>query len=204
MSKKTTEASQTENTAAEAKPAAVKPAGAPPQAQAPQPGAAADSPLTPEQIAELRAKAAKAEENWDKYVRAYADLENYRKRTARELQDVRRYANEDLLGRLIPVLDNLDAALSATGNAETASFESLKSGLGMVYSQFKGVLREAGLEEIDAAGKTFDPSLHEAVSQRETADVPEGQVVQQLRKGYKLKDRLIRPATVIVARKPAA
>jgi molecular chaperone GrpE len=73
----------------------------------------------------------------------------------------------------------------------------------MIQQQLKSALLETGLEEIDAAGKLFDPTLHEAVSQQETADVPEGHVVQQLRKGYKLRERLLRPATVIVAKSPA-
>jgi molecular chaperone GrpE len=74
----------------------------------------------------------------------------------------------------------------------------------MIHQQLRKVLQEAGLEEVDATGKPFDPNLHEAVSQQETADVPEGQVLQQLRMGYKLRDRLVRPATVVVAKKPAA
>ena len=72
----------------------------------------------------------------------------------------------------------------------------------MIQQQLKNALAETGLEEIDATGKPFDPTLHEAVSQQETADVPEGQVIQQLRKGYKLRERLLRPATVIVAKNP--
>ena len=74
----------------------------------------------------------------------------------------------------------------------------------MIQQQLKGILAETGLEEIDADGKPFDPMLHEAVSQLETADVPEGRVVRQIRKGYKLRDRLLRPAAVIVAKKPSA
>jgi molecular chaperone GrpE len=74
----------------------------------------------------------------------------------------------------------------------------------MTFQQFKSVLAEAGLEELDALGKPFDPNLHEAVSQQETPDAPEGQVVQQLRKGYKFRDRLLRPASVVVAKQPAA
>jgi molecular chaperone GrpE len=166
--------------------------------------AASAESLTPENIAELQSKAAKAEENWEKYVRAYADLENFRKRAARERQDAVRYANEALLEKLIPVVDNFEAALNAAGAADNAGLESLRTGVQMIASQLKGVLKETGIEEVDATGQTFDPSLHEAVSQQETADVAEGQVVQQLRKGYKLRDRLIRPATVVVARKPSA
>ena len=74
----------------------------------------------------------------------------------------------------------------------------------MVYNQLKSALTDAGLEEIDARGKPFDPNLHEAVSQQESADVPEGHVAQQIRKGYKYRQRLVRPAGVIVAKKPAA
>jgi molecular chaperone GrpE len=80
----------------------------------------------------------------------------------------------------------------------------LQAGIAMIQQQLKGVLAGAGLEEIDANGKPFDPMLHEAISQLETDDAPEGQVVQQIRKGYKLRDRLLRPAAVIVAKKPSA
>jgi molecular chaperone GrpE len=79
----------------------------------------------------------------------------------------------------------------------------LQSGIAMIQQQLKSALLETGLEEIDATGKPFDPMLHEAVSQQETTDAPEGHVLQQLRKGYKLRDRLLRPAAVIVAKKPA-
>jgi molecular chaperone GrpE len=78
------------------------------------------------------------------------------------------------------------------------------TGVNMIYQQLKSVLAEAGLEEIESQGKPFDPNIHEAVSQAESAEVPEGQVMQQLRKGYRLRERLLRPATVIVAKAPAA
>src|SRR5437016_13562403 len=160
-------------------------------------------PSTPDQIEELKAKAAKADEHWDRLVRTTADLENFKKRAARERQEAIRFANAALLEKLIPALDNFDMALAAASNTEGNSLESLKTGLTMVYNQLKAVLTEAGLEEIDASGRPFDPNLHEAVSQQETADVPEGQVLRQLRKGYKLRDRLIRPASVVVAKTPA-
>ena len=101
-------------------------------------------------------------------------------------------------------LDNFEMALAAAGSAEGASPEALKSGIAMVQQQLKSTLAEAGLEEVDASGQVFDPNLHEAVAQEESADVPEGRVLRQLRKGYRLRERLLRPATVIVARKPAA
>jgi molecular chaperone GrpE len=80
----------------------------------------------------------------------------------------------------------------------------LQAGINMVHQQLKSAMASAGLEEIEASGKPFDPNLHEAISQQETAEVPEGSVVQQVRKGYKLRDRLLRPASVVVAKKPAS
>lgn len=159
--------------------------------------------VTPEQLDELKNRAEKADENWERLLRITADFDNFKKRAAREKQDAIRYANEGLLEKLVPVLDNFDAALSAAQNTSTGAAQSLQTGVSMIFQQFKRALTEGGLEEVDAAGQKFDPNLHEAVSQQETADVPEGQVVQQLRKGYKLRDRLLRPATVVVAKKPA-
>ena len=174
----------------------------PPARVEPEPGAAEEIP--PARIEELKARAAKADEHWDRLLRITADLENYKKRAARERQDAIKFANESLLARLIPALDNFDMALAAANNAEGGSMDSLKTGITMVYNQLKAALQEAGLEEIDAANQPFDPKLHEAVSQQESAEVPEGHVLQQLRKGYRLRDRLLRPASVVVARKPAA
>jgi molecular chaperone GrpE len=160
--------------------------------------------ITPEQLAELKERAAKADEHWDRLLRTTADFENFKKRAAREKQDATKYANESLLQKLIPILDNFDMALSATQNAQTDAVQSLQTGVNMIYQQFRNAMAEAGLEEISAEGKPFDPNLHEAVSQKETDEVPEGNVVQQLRKGYKLRDRLLRPASVVVAKRPAA
>jgi molecular chaperone GrpE len=157
--------------------------------------------LAPEQLVQLLDKAAKADELRDQLLRTVADMDNLRKRAAREKQDAIRYANEAMLEKLIPVLDNFEAAVLATATAEGGSVDALKQGVTMILSQFKNVLADSGLEEIDAQGKPFDPNLHEAVSQQASKDVPEGQVLQQLRKGYKLKDRLLRPATVVVAKK---
>lgn len=162
------------------------------------------SPLTPEQIEDLKSRATKADENWERLLRTTADFENFKKRAAREKQDAIKFANESLIQKLIPLLDNFDMALAAVQNGQTgAASSSLQSGINMILQQFKSALTEAGLEEVDATGKPFDPNLHEAVSQQETAEVPEGHVVQQLRKGYKLRDRLLRPASVIIAKKPA-
>jgi molecular chaperone GrpE len=168
----------------------------------PETSAVVEAELTPEQVAELLARAEKADEHWDRLLRQTADFENYKKRAAREKQEATKYANESLLQKLIPIVDNFAAALAAS-SAQPGSTDSLQAGVNMIYTQLKSTLADAGLEEIDATNQMFDPNFHEAVSQQETNDVPEGQVVQQLRKGYKLRDRLIRPATVIVAKKPA-
>ena len=165
--------------------------------------AAAGLPFTPQAVAELKAQAAKAKEHWDLLLRTTADFDNFRKRAARERQDAVKFANESLLQKLIPVLDSFDMASAAAGASEGAA-QSLQAGVNMILSQLRSAVTEAGLEEIDATGKTFDPNFHEAVSQQETAAVPEGQVVRQLRRGYKLRERLLRPATVIVAKKPHA
>jgi molecular chaperone GrpE len=173
----------------------------------------APSVLSPEQIEDLKNRAAKADENWDRLLRTTADFENFKKRAAREKIESAQYASFSLLQKLVPVLDNFEMALTAAQTASAArpdgatpggdKVASLQSGVTMIQQQLKSALAETGLEEVDAAGKPFDPNFHEAVSQQESAEVPEGNVLQQLRKGYKFKDRLLRPATVIVARKPA-
>jgi len=163
----------------------------------PQPEAlsAADLKLLTEQ-------ALKSQENWDRYVRLNADFDNFKKRAAKDRLDAIKYANEALIERLLPVMDNFEAALAAGASTDASAVKSLVAGVKMIATQLKGVLVESGLEEIDAMGKPFDPTVHEALSQQPTADVPEGQVVQLVRRGYRLKDRLVRPAAVVVAAKP--
>ena len=178
------------------------------EAAAPPP-ATADVPVvanpSPEQLEELKSRAAKADEYWDRLLRTAADLENFKKRAARERTEAAQYANAALLLKLLPVLDHFEMAQATAQSADVppGSVASLQAGIALIQQQLKGILAEAGLEEIDAAGKPFDPMLHEAVAQLETADTSEGQVVQQMRKGYKLRERLLRPAAVVVARKPA-
>jgi molecular chaperone GrpE len=184
--------------------------------------------VTPEQLGELKDRAAKADEHWERLLRVSADFDNYKKRAARERHEAARHANEALLQKLIPVLDSLDMALASAQAAQDQSVrvrvpppeggvprasaqgapdqaaQSLQTGIEMIQQQFRNALKETGLEEVNALGQPFDPNLHEAVSQQETKDAPEGQVVQQLRKGYRLRERLLRPASVIVAKQPAA
>lgn len=137
-------------------------------------------------------------ERWkDLAYRSQAELDNFRKRSAREAQETRAYANADLLRALFPIIDNFDMGL------EAARAESEKSmifmGMNMVNRQLQDFLRESGVQEIESHGKTFDPNLHEAVSQEASAEIPEGTVLRVTRRGYKLKDRLLRAASVIVS-----
>jgi molecular chaperone GrpE len=180
------------------------------ESQTDKSGQASDDPMatidvssvTPEQLEDLKSRAAKADESWDRLLRTTADFDNFKKRAARERTEAVQFANAGLIQKLLPVMDNFEMALAAMQNVKDEKASSLQAGITMVQSQLKSILVESGMEEIDATGKPFDPTLHEAVSQQETADVPEGQVVQQIRKGYKLRERLLRPAAVVVAKKP--
>ncbi len=183
-------------------------AAPPPTGQPSNPGSSTEASggqeLSDQDVTEeLKAEAAKARQHWEQLLRTMADFENFKKRVVRERAEAAKYANETLLQKLIPVLDNFEAALAAAGAGQNASAESLQTGIAMIHQQLRGALAESGLEQIDATNQAFDPKIHEAVSQQETTDVPEGRVVQQLRKGYRLHDRLLRPATVVVAKHPA-
>jgi molecular chaperone GrpE len=157
---------------------------------------------TPEQIEELKTRAARADENWDRLLRTTADFENFKKRAARERIEIAQSATAAVIQKLLPVLDHIEMAQASAQTAKDDKLASLQAGVAMIQEQLKTVLTETGIEVIDAAGKPFDPALHEAVSQQETTEIPEGRVVHQLRKGYKLKERLLRPATVVVAKRP--
>jgi molecular chaperone GrpE len=146
--------------------------------------------------------AALAAELQERLLRMAADFDNFKKRAARERDETRRSATESIIARLLPVLDNFEMAMAAASQP-AASLDTLRDGVQMIQSQLRSAFSDTGLEEVPAVGKLFDPSIHEAVSQRETADVPEGQVVQQLRKGYRIRERLLRPASVVVARTPS-
>lgn len=177
--------------------------GAAPGQEPPQPAPPAADTVGAESLAELAARAAKADENWDRYVRAAAELENFRKRAARDKAEAVQHANEGLIRRLLPVLDNFDMALAAA-EAPNTDVASIRTGVAMIHGQLRQALADAGVQEVCATGQAFDPHLHEAVSQMESADVPEGHVLHQVRKGYRLYERLVRPASVVVARPPAA
>ncbi len=125
-----------------------------------------------------------------------ADLENQRKRIAREIETARKFANERLLGALLPVFDSLDAGLQAAG----AEAGPLRDGLGMTQRQLLKVADDNGLSVLDPAGQPFDPEHHQAISEAEAEGVPPGHVATVFQKGYLLNGRLLRPALVVVAR----
>ncbi|HVM61814.1 MAG TPA: nucleotide exchange factor GrpE [Verrucomicrobiae bacterium] len=181
-------------------PASAPVAEAPPKTDAPPAEPEVVDSISVEELATLKAKAATADENWDKFLRAAADLENYRKRVAREKEELARFTSERVVAALLPVLDNLERAIDAA-QKHGADNSSLLEGITQVYGQFRRSLVEFGLQEVIAnAGHPFDPNLHEAVSQIESGEHPEGHVVEQLQRGYKLADRLLRPARVIVSK----
>lgn len=141
---------------------------------------------------------AEAERFKDLAMRAQADLENYRKRAQREKEESIRFANSGLLEKLLPILDHFELGLEAAKTA--ADPASIVRGMAMVQKQLQDFLREQGVEAVPAEGQVFDPKHHEAVAQEPHANVPEGHVVRQIRKGYKLKDRLLRASSVTVSK----
>jgi molecular chaperone GrpE len=138
----------------------------------------------------------------DKYkdiaLRSVADLDNYRKRMAREKDEAIRFANASFLERLIPILDNFELGLQAA--KASGDQTAVVDGMSMVSRQLQDFLASCGIETIDATGQPFNPNIHEAIAQEENAEVEEGHVIRQVRKGYRLKDRLIRPANVVVSK----
>ncbi len=157
-----------------------------------------EAPAASDPEAEMQAEI----EKWkDTALRAKADLENYRKRMARERTDSIRYGNAALLEALLPILDNFEWGLSAA-RAESES-SSIFQGMSMVYKQIEDFLADQGVTEVKAVGEAFDPNLHDAISQVASDEVPEGTILSQSRKGYRLNDRLLRPSGVVVSQGPA-
>jgi molecular chaperone GrpE len=134
----------------------------------------------------------------DRLARLQAEFDNFRKRAAREHQEYRDYALADALKQLLPILDSLDRALKT----DNASAEDIRSGIDLIDRQFHDVLAKLGVEPVAAKGAEFDPNFHQAIQMVETSEVPENHVVEELQRGYKLRDRLLRPAMVLVAHNP--
>lgn len=163
----------------------------------PEPAASAAGPKLEEQLASAKQEAAAS---YDRYTRAVADLENFRKRTLREKEELRQFATSGLMEDVIPILDNLALGLSAA--RQQGDGKSIVDGVTLVLEQFKSTLSRHGLKEVNPGGQKFDPNFHECISQQPSAEVPEENVLQVVRPGYTLNGRLLRPASVIVSSGP--
>jgi molecular chaperone GrpE len=141
------------------------------------------------------------DEATEKYIRLYADFENYKKVAARNKEELLKYANEELLTDFLTVIDHLELALQHSAGNEASN--ALAEGVQLTLKELKAVLEKHGLVTIDALGKPFDPFVHHAMSQIESEDAAEHTVVKEFRKGYMLKDRVLRAALVGVAKKPS-
>lgn len=170
------------------------PAGAP--AEPPAPAVAGPSPE--ERLAEARAEAAA---NYDRYLRAVADLENYRRRVIREKEELRQFAANRLLEDLLPVLDNLQLAVNAARQENAA--QSIAEGVALVLDQFRDALARHGLKELNPGGEKFDPHHHESLSHQPHPEIPEEHVAKVVRPGYSVHGRLLRPASVVLSSGPA-
>ena len=158
-------------------------------------------PVTPEehicQLEELLAvKETEVRDNWDRFVRERADLENFRKRTNREKEELLNYGNKSLIEEILPIVDNLERALAhATEDGQSAVVEGIR----MTHAMLVAALKKFNVTSIEAIGATFDPAFHQAMAQVPTDQQPPNTVVEEFQKGYLLKERLLRPAMVTVA-----
>ncbi|MBC8035943.1 MAG: nucleotide exchange factor GrpE [Rhizobiales bacterium] len=182
------EASQTETTNTTPALAATEPSPAP----------VAAIPGPDDLIAAAKKEAAA---NYDRYMRAVADLENFRKRTIREKDELRQFAAANVVEDIIPILDNLSLGLAAA--RQQTDVKAIVEGVGHVLEQFKSTLAKHGLKELNPHGQAFDPNQHDCISHQPSPDVPEEKVSQVVRLGYALNGRLLRPASVVVSSGPA-
>jgi len=139
----------------------------------------------------------------DKYLRLYADFENYKRLVAKEKEELIKYSNEELIRELLSVIDHLELALQHSFNNANSPVSALAEGVQMTLNELKTILEKFGMVSIDALGKPFDPFVHHAMSQIETEEGDENIVVKEFRKGYMLKDRVLRASLVGVSKKPS-
>ncbi|CDN43743.1 MULTISPECIES: nucleotide exchange factor GrpE [unclassified Paenibacillus] len=157
-------------------------------------GAEAEAPAADPRYDELSKQ---AEEHQQRYLRAQADFDNFRRRTQKEKEELAQYASSKLLTQLLPVVDNFERALAAA--AGSGDSDSLAKGVDMIFRQLQGVLEQEGLKAMEAVGSPFNPEFHQAIMQVESEDHEEGIVVEEVQKGYILKDKVLRPAMVKVS-----
>jgi molecular chaperone GrpE len=155
----------------------------------------ADEPVIVESELELAQKL--AVDNYQKYLRAQADFDNFRRRSRQEKEEFAKYASSKLIEQLLPVVDSFERAL-ATGN-ETTDTEALLKGVDMIFRMLSQVLEQEGLKSIEAIGQPFNPDFHQAIMTVESAEHDEGIVIEEIQKGYNLKDKVLRPSMVKVS-----
>ena len=148
---------------------------------------------------QLEAREQEAQENYDRLLRVSAEFENYKKRTTRELEEFRKFANQSLIKELLSVVDNLELAMNSTNGHEKID-QGLLQGLEMTHREILKVFEKFNVRPIEAKGEVFDPTFHEAVMQEETDEYEANTVINELQKGYLIHDRLLRPSMVVVAR----
>jgi molecular chaperone GrpE len=170
------------------------------EAEVPDAGEVQPSQDAPGAAEALEAAQQKADENWDRYLRAAAEVENVRKRAARDVENAHRFALENFGKELLAVKDSLEMGLEA---AATADVDSLREGSEATLKLLATTLERFGVEEVDPLGEPFDPELHEAMTMQPSAEAEPGSVLTVIQKGYSLNGRLLRPARVIVAAEPA-
>ena len=149
--------------------------------------------------AKFEAKEKEAEENYDRLLRLSAEFENYKKRSSREIEEFRKFANQSLIKEMLSVVDNLELAMNST-NGHKAIDKDLLQGLEMTHREILKVFEKFNVKPIDAKGQPFDPTFHEAVMQEETNDYAKNTVINEMQRGYMIHDRLLRPSMVVVAK----
>ena len=154
-----------------------------------------DEQIEKEMCTELEEKDNLLKEKEERYLRMYAEFENYKKRTEKEKQNTALYAKADVVEMLLPVIDSMENAIAI----ETAD-ENLKQGISLMFEQIRMFLEKNGVEEIGKVGEEFNPELHDAISIQEVENANSGEIISVFRKGYKIKDKIIRHAMVIVAK----
>ncbi|MBW1856838.1 MAG: nucleotide exchange factor GrpE [Deltaproteobacteria bacterium] len=140
----------------------------------------------------------KAQENYELYMRTYAEMENIKKRGKKEREDLAKFANESLIKEILPAIDSLEKAISHANNDTNES--GLVKGLEMTLDGLMKTLEKSGLKEVEAVGKSFDPNFHEAISQQIDDKVAQGHIIMELQKGYLLNERLVRPSMVVISK----
>lgn len=149
--------------------------------------------------AKLESLEQEAKENHDRFLRISAEFENYKKRAAREMSEFKKFANESFVKAMLTVVDNLDRAIESSDSDKHVN-SSVMEGVHMTLKEILKVFEQFSVKPFESIGKTFDPSLHQAVAQEETDEYPENSILKELQKGYMMHDRLLRPAMVIVAK----